>query len=117
MSADYDDLYRKSLATAGSAFGPKDPDVLAAQILARTDLSRDDLAHILTRALLALVAPDRFANLDNLRDELIEAMNDVAHENCGDEGETCDGGDYTKYVDAVLMPVVREHAVKAEVAA
>lgn len=113
---DYHDLYRKSLTTAGNAFGPKDPDKLAAQILTRTDLSRDDLAHILTRALLALVTPDRVANLDDLRDELVEAMNDVAHENCGEDGAPCPNEDYGKYVDDVLMPVLREHAAKVEVA-
>lgn len=113
---DHDDLYRKALITARSPFR-RDPDKLADQILTRTDLSRDDLAHILTRALLALVAPDRVANLDELRDEMVEAMNDAEHGNCGTDHEECSGGEYSTYVDDVLMPVVREHAVKAEVAA
>lgn len=115
---DYDELYRKALITARSPFN-RDPDVLADQILTRTELSRDDFAHILTRALLALVEPGHVGQLDDLRDELAEVMYDNAHESCDDE-EGCTGGGlayYREFVDGVLMPVVRGHAVKAEVAA
>lgn len=73
------------------------------------------LADALALAMTRLAEPARLGDFRTLRDELAEAVFDAAHEGCGDGG--CSGGGlkwWQEYVDNVLMPVLRRHAVPPE---
>lgn len=79
-------------------------------------LERDQLIAVLALAAQRLVEPGRVGPLDGLAGELADAMFDDAHENCDSDG--CTGGGkpyYDEFVEQVLMPIVRRHAVPQEV--
>lgn len=115
-AVDYDDLLRRGIATAKSG-----PDVYSASQLGAklaTRLDHDTCAQVLARALLALAEPGRVGSLDEVRDQIAEALCDNAHEHCDHETGCTGGGGawWNKYVDDLIMPVLREYTVPAEAA-
>lgn len=75
-------------------------------------------AKVAALAMVELARPGRIGSLDGIRDALAEALFDNAHEHCDDESG-CSGGGlpyWREFVDAVLMPVVREYADHSAVA-
>ncbi len=74
-------------------------------------------ARVAAMAMVELARPGRIGPLDEVRDALAEALFDNAHEHCDDESGCAGGGlpYWREFVDSVLMPALREHAVPSAV--
>ncbi len=118
MTAAYtpDELLRRGIVSVTNGYGLPDMEQRIIDHLV-DNYDVDALAAALAKAFTELANPARVGRLDDLTDDLAEAMFDDAHEGCYDE-EGCTGGGakyYADYVDAVLLPVLRRYAVPVEV--